>query len=401
MPSLILFDDGKGLLAPLNDLRPSFDIRTGALTTFQRCAMLFGQRPQALLTPPSHRLIAAERHGDIAEGPQTSGQPTLLISGRCPVPKQEWMGLAPGEGLIEEDTGDLIAACIPANTAPSVLERGAQGLKTTTIKGRSLMSRPWHVRTFRDSAMNLDLELLTRTPMPRTLPGVTMLGGYPITIHASARVSPTVVLDSEQGPIVIDEDAVVRPGSIIIGPAYIGSHVTVLERTLVKSFTGIGPYCKVAGEVGGTIFQGFANKAHDGHLGDSWVGEWANLGAGTTNSNLLNTYDQVISRATPSGPNERTGEQFLGAIIGDHVKFAICSRIMTGSVLHTGCMFAQSAAVSGCVAPFTWATDAGNRDYRHDKFVEVARAVMARRKLAPSIAYLARLEEVHAKVDRA
>jgi NDP-sugar pyrophosphorylase family protein len=206
------------------------------------------------------------------------------------------------------------------------------------------------VRTYRDAAIKSDLARLTSQARPRALQGVTTIGSHPISIHESAKVSPGVILDAEAGPIFIDEDAVVRPGAIIVGPVYVGPHVTVLDRCLLKSCTArSAPTAKIAGEVGGTIFQGFANKAHDGHLGDSWVGEWANLGAGTTNSNLLNTYDQVICRATPGGPNERTGEQFLGAIIGDHVKFAICSRIMTGSILHTGCMFAQSAAVSGCV----------------------------------------------------
>jgi hypothetical protein len=83
----------------------------------------------------------------------------------------------------------------------------------------------------------------------------------------------------------------------------------------------------------------------------------------------------------------RTGEQFLGAIIGDHVKTAICTRIMTGAILHTGSMFATTAPVSGCVPGFTWNTDAGTKPYRFDKFLEVARAAMGRRKVAPSDGY--------------
>jgi hypothetical protein len=46
----------------------------------------------------------------------------------------------------------------------------------------------------------------------------------------------------------------------------------------------------------------------------------------------LNTYGEVIMRAAPESPLERTGEQFMGAIIGDHVKTAISTRIMTGAV---------------------------------------------------------------------
>jgi hypothetical protein len=159
----------------------------------------------------------------------------------------------------------------------------------------------------------------------------------------------------------------------------------VLDRTLVKGGTALGPWCKVAGEVGGTIFQGFANKAHDGHLGDSWIGAWANLGAGTVNSNLLNTYGEVMARAFgpdgKPGPTERTGEQFLGAVIGDHVKTAIATRMMTGCIVGTGTMWAAAQAVSGTVQAFSWVTDAGARVYAAEKFLEVARAAMGRRKL--------------------
>jgi hypothetical protein len=120
-----------------------------------------------------------------------------------------------------------------------------------------------------------------------------------------------------------------------------------------------------------------------------------NLGAGTTNSNLLNTYGEVICIAAPGMSNERTGQQFLGAIVGDHVKTAICTRIMTGSILHTGSMFAQSAAVSGCVPGFSWCTDAGRRPFRFEKFLEVAKAAMKRRKLEPSAGMIERMRALH------
>ena len=92
-------------------------------------------------------------------------------------------------------------------------------------------------------------------------------------------------------------------------------------------------------------------------------------------------------------------EQFMGAIIGDHVKTAICTRIMTGVVVHTGAMLAQTAAVTGCIARFAWCTDEGVQPFRLSKFVEVATAMMGRRGLRPSPAYLKRLEGLHASVE--
>ena len=147
--------------------------------------------------------------------------------------------------------------------------------------------------------------------------------------------------------------------------------------------------------MGGTIFQGYANKAHEGHLGDSWVAEWVNLGAGTTNSNLLNTYDDVIARGLEGSQRKRTGLTFLGAILGAHVKTAICTRLMTGSVVGCGAMIASTAAPPTTVAPYAWITDSGESLYRFDKFLEVARRVMHRRGARPSDPEIIRLRSIH------
>ena len=152
----------------------------------------------------------------------------------------------------------------------------------------------------------------------------------------------------------------------------------------------------MGGEVGGTVFQGFANKSHEGHLGDSYVGEWVNLGAGTTNSNLLNTYGEVSMRLEPDGSRWRSGRQFLGCILGDHVKTAIGTRIMTGTVIGTGAMVAGSTPPASVVPRFAWVTDDGVRSYRLDKFLDVAGTVMARRELPLSEPIRAALADLHA-----
>ena len=101
-----------------------------------------------------------------------------------------------------------------------------------------------------------------------------------------------------------------------------------------------------------------------GHLGDSLVGEWVNFGAGSVNSNLLNTYGDVAMRLEPDGSTERTGRQFMGCVVGDHVKFAIGTRIMTGTTIGTGSMIASSTPPPSCTPRFTWLTDAGARTYQ-------------------------------------
>jgi UDP-N-acetylglucosamine diphosphorylase/glucosamine-1-phosphate N-acetyltransferase len=420
MRRIIVYDDGKGDLSPLTDLRPVFDVRTGALTTLERLRRSAAWQVAALFVPDAIRPLARATHAEPVNPQELPpGGPWLAYNGRCVIPPSEIEHLAENHALIEGATGEMIAACIDSSGVDAVVRgRLPSGVRAIEIPGRSLLSRPWDVRRFRDGAIRFDLdlfarpqrgtldeppgsqELFERSPASKPLaaggPEPVRLGGEALLVAASARVLPGAVLDLEHGPIVLDDSALVRPGAIVIGPVYIGPHTVVLERATIRPNTAIGPWCKVSGEISGTIFQGYSNKAHDGYLGDSWVGEWVNLGAGTTNSNLLNTYGEVVAVTRPGARYERTGEQFLGAVIGDHVKTAICTRLMTGCVLHIGGMFAATVPVSGATPPFAWVTDEGLRRYRLDKFVAAMRAMMARRSMEPTEAYLNRIATLHA-----
>lgn len=376
----------------MTDLRAAFDIRTGALTTDERLRSVWGLRDVSYWVPPELEALTRERHRGAVNAPVGSGGgPVLLLNGRWARCLNR-VALEAGQALVEAGSGDLLAALLEPEQAERLrptLGTGIVGLPGRPLAGRQLLSRPWHVRSDRDACLRLDLHRLIAERTGIDAGDLSEQGR--LCVHASATVHPSVIFDPEQGDILIDERAVIRPGAIIIGPAFIGAHTHVLERTLIKANTAIGPWCKVAGEIGGTIMQGYSNKAHDGHIGDSWIGEWVNLGAGTTNSNLLNTYGEVVCRATPEGPNERTGETFLGCILGDHVKVAICTRIMTGAIVQTGTMYAAGVPISGAIRRFRWCTDAGVNPYRFDKFMEVATAAMARRKLVPTPALEARL----------
>jgi len=398
----IIFDDGLGTLAPLTDLRAAMDIRTGVLTTFERINADARLAVVGLIVPEPLAELTRERHR-VQVNPDSVTPGTLVLNARSPLPPLDAaLQLAPGERLVTTD-----GVTIACRTGSPDWHADWHGARAISIENVAILDRPWDVRRSRDACIDTDLVHLCGgragqmthafppTLAPNLPPGVIQFGPHAVRIDAGARVYPAVVLDSENGPIHIGVNAVVRPGSVLIGPCAVGPGSTVLDHALIKAHTVIGPSCKVAGEVGGTIIQGFSNKAHDGHLGDSYLGEWVNLGAGTTNSNLLNTYAEVIAKATPGGSNERTGIQFLGAIIGDHVKTAICTRIMTGAVLHTGGMFAQTAPVIGTTPRFAWATDAGVKPFRLDKFMDVARAAMKRRGLSPTDAYGKRLHDLH------
>lgn len=397
---VIVFEDATRV-PPLDDLRPSFMVRTGALCLLERLLLDGRVRLLGVAVSPARDAITREcleRAGlNVPVNPAPTRDDVLFVNGRCPLVPSAALSLAVGamvgDATAEDDRSAspaVIAARMRGDTfSLDAIVRDAAKQSFSHAPTRSLISRPWHVRSFRDACLAHDHALLATHTPPAMLPvGATLIGPANVFAGPHATIHPATIFDTTLGSITLGEHATVRPGAILIGPCHVGPHATILERATIRPNTAIGPHCKVNGEVGGTIFQGFSNKAHDGYLGDSWLGEWVNLGAGTTNSNLLNTYAETIAKATPDARHERTGEQFLGAIVGDHVKTAICSRIMTASVLHLGSMFATTAPISGTIAPFTWATDAGSKAYRFEKFVEVAQAAMSRRKLTMSQAYL-------------
>ncbi|MFA6511751.1 MAG: putative sugar nucleotidyl transferase [Patescibacteria group bacterium] len=151
-----------------------------------------------------------------------------------------------------------------------------------------------------------------------------------IFIEKGSIIGPLVVLDATEGPIIIESGARIGAQSVLLGPVYIGQDVIVNPHSLIRK-TSIGRTCKVGGEIAETIMMPFSNKQHDGHLGDAYIGSWVNLGAGTTNSNLKNTYSTV--NVEIHGKKIDTGLQFAGCFLGDHVKTGIGTLLPTGTVI--------------------------------------------------------------------
>jgi UDP-N-acetylglucosamine diphosphorylase/glucosamine-1-phosphate N-acetyltransferase len=408
MPTqFVPFDDGLADLGPLSDLRASFEQRAGGLSAFERCT-LAGAVPEVAV-PAARAALVAERLGVPANG---TSEGAILVNGRLHGPmtgaaRVSIESLAPGCALVASD-GAVLALRPHAGGSGAAVRAVAEGrvadfaASLTAIPSDLFAwSRPWHLLDGArfGAAIAGDVALAVDGWHAAWLEAVpahaARVGEHALHVHPTAKVGVGVVFDCSHGPVFVDAHAEVRHGTVINGPAFIGARCIVAERTLVKPFAAFGPQCRIAGEVGSAIFQACSNKAHDGHLGDALVGEWVNLGAGTVNSNLLNTYGEVVMRLRPEGALERTGRQFMGCVLGDHAKLAIGTRIMTGSSVGTGAMWAAGRAISGAVGPFAWVTDDGERRFLLRKFMEVARTVMARRAVSPGAAYVARLEALH------
>lgn len=198
-----------------------------------------------------------------------------------------------------------------------------------------------------------------------------------IYIGANVTIQPAVYLDASEGQIIIEDNAKIMAQSSIIGPAFIGKSTVIKLSSKIYEKTSIGEHCKVGGEVENSIFQGFANKQHDGFLGHSFLSEWVNLGADTNVSDLKNTYSHVKIQI---GNNKfSSGKQFLGVIIGDHSKSAINTMFITGSVVGICSSIVSNDFSQKYTPSFSFGGQTNAPMYDLNKSINVADIVMKRR----------------------
>ena len=270
-----------------------------------------------------------------------------------------------------------------------------QNATTSKVVAARTLDAPWDLLDLLHHALGRRVENVSSTAIPS---GVHVLGDAPVRLEEGAKVDPGVVLDAEAGGIWIEAGARVRPGAVLVGPVHVGPGSIIREQAVVRG-SDIGPTCRVAGETNHSILQGWCNRAHEGHVGDSVLGAWSNFGAGTTISNLLNSYEEVSVRMTPESSRRRTNRMFVGAFVGDFVRTAIGTKISTGTVIGTGAMLAEESTITGAVPSFAWWTPSGRRTWRFDKFVSSLEIVMARRDQVPSPELLQRLREAFTHLD--
>lgn len=187
------------------------------------------------------------------------------------------------------------------------------------------------------------------------------------------------ILNTTHGPIWIGQGAHVMEGACLRGPIAIGDNSSVNMGARIYPDTTLGPWCKVGGELNNVVMQGYSNKAHDGFLGNAYIGEWCNLGAGCTASNLKNDYTPVKLWNYRTRRFEKTGLQFCGLIMGDHSKAGINTMFNTGTVVGVGCNIHGTGFPRNFIPSFSEGGASGFVDVQLPKFFDTASRVMARR----------------------
>jgi UDP-N-acetylglucosamine diphosphorylase/glucosamine-1-phosphate N-acetyltransferase len=184
-----------------------------------------------------------------------------------------------------------------------------------------------------------------------------------------------------EGPVYIGPHAEVMEGSRIRGGFSLGAYAQVRMGTRIYGPTTIGPGCKVGGEISNSVFTGFSNKAHDGFVGNSVIGEWCNLGADTNTSNLKNNYSHVKVHNYMAGRPEDTGLVFHGLTMADYSRCGINTMFNTGTVVGVSCSVAGAGFMPTHIPSFTWQAGAGTETYDLGRAIETAGRVMKRRGL--------------------
>jgi len=193
--------------------------------------------------------------------------------------------------------------------------------------------------------------------------------------------SKRTFLNDDEGPIVIDENVEIMDGVMIKGPVHICAGSIINMGAKIYGPTIIGPNCRIGGEVSNSIFLGYSNKAHDGFLGHSIIGEWCNIGAGTNCSNLRNDYQTVKVWDYVSQEFHDSGQQFLGLYMGDHSKCSINTSFNTGTTIGVNCNIFGLGFFRNYVPSFSWGGAQGFKKYNFEKAISVAKIVMARRNI--------------------
>ena len=167
-------------------------------------------------------------------------------------------------------------------------------------------------------------------------------------------------LNATDGPIYIGKEAVIMEGVSIRGPFVLGKKGVVKMNTSIYGTTTIGPNCLAGGEIKNAIMMGSSNKGHEGYLGDSIIGYWCNLGAGTSNSNIKNTAGPIQMWNEAKQLWETVGQK-MGMLVGDYTRFAIHSSVNTGSYIGVCANIFGNGLLPKNIPNFTWGVTRGYR----------------------------------------
>ncbi|MCD6232331.1 hypothetical protein J7K28_06905 [Candidatus Aerophobetes bacterium] len=400
--SLCIFEDKKTKnFYPLTLTRPVFDLRCGITTLYEKLIKRNGEEVYLVCREYLREVISQKlRRARVNKLEELKMRDLFFVNGRV-LSFEDEIGLE-GDEEIGISGEDIIYARLNQGTLKSlsfvhpeeieeVLNRAKEKVKVREVKAK-IARYLWDLVNWNGEAIEEDFKEKGKVGVEGEVKeGVYLISPEKIYIGKGTKIEPGVILNAAGGCIYIEEEVRIRPPTIIDGPCYIGKG-TVVDGAKIREGCSVGPVCRIAGEIEESIFYAYTNKHHDGFIGHAYIGEWVNLGALTTNSDLKNTYGNV--KVYVGGKNLDTKEMKVGSFIGDHTKTGI------GTLLNTGCVIGVASNLFGggvtpkFVPSFSW----GGKNFSENKLskvIEVARVVMRRRDVVQTEADRALLRKVY------
>lgn len=365
----ILFDDySRSNLLPFTYTKPVSEIRFGILTITEK----WEKHLNAKMSFQTQEFLSKKY-------PTIISSDNIFINGKI-CPNQELINIISSldKNAAIKSGNDLIAFRTEEKT---IIDLEAL-LKDATEVSKSYISikNVWDIFSKNTEALQNDFELITKGRKSESLSSSNTLIGSTqfLFIEEGAKVEASV-LNTTTGPIYISKHAEVMEGSLIRGPFSLGEHSALKLGTKIYGATTIGPHCKVGGEVNNSVIFGYTNKAHDGFLGNSVIGEWCNLGADSNNSNLKNNYANVKVFNYKAEAMKDSQLQFCGLMMGDHSKCGINTMFNTGTVVGVAANIFGGGFPPTHIPSFTWGGADKSETYKLNKMFETAQRVFDRR----------------------
>ncbi len=410
-PGILLFEDlAVAQLGAIVHIRPVYDLVVGAFSLKERIETVGSVQISGFMVRPylanlvkrnDHQAIPNLAFGSTVHEERklkgVSDSPIFvnaaliadgLIWGQIQI-------MRPGECLRTSD--GRILAIRPSNgldQAFDVIERGLQpeelDYKVSVSSQARLLLNRWDLLAWHEELLVKDLSRMTgqgRDPASQMIrldegfdakTGIQVRGEN-VFVETGVTIEGPVVLDSREGPVLIRRETLIKPFSLLEGPLMIERQVIILGGRIAGSY--IGPGCRVHGEIGLSVILGWSNKAHDGFVGNSYLGKWVNLGAMSTTSNLKNTYGTV--RMFQGGKMQSSGLLKAGSIIADHTHTAIGSLFGAGTVIGVGVnLFGSSGMAPKWVPSMVWGVGSQRTQYDYHRFIATVDKVYQRRGLS-------------------
>jgi UDP-N-acetylglucosamine diphosphorylase/glucosamine-1-phosphate N-acetyltransferase len=377
-------DRGAADLEPLTLTRPVFDLLCGQSSLAEKQARYFQATAHTAVVRPHLADVRRLQSPGMAVNDFAGAGLVVVVNGRWLPPAGVAVDLsAPCVGVVGDEPAYAVvdAKRFTARTPDAVEEQMEQWkaiLPCREAGGRAFRWL-WEIVTHNGDQIMADC---AATEYHHAVAGTQVLPALigpreRLRLDRTARVDPFVAADLTNGPVVIGPDAVVTAFSRLEGPCVIGPRSRV-NGASIRAGTTIGPDCRVGGEIECSIIQGHSNKAHDGFLGHSYLGEWVNLGADTQTSDLRNDYGEVL--VVVNGRLVRTGQTKVGCFLGDHTKTAIGTLLNTGTSVGVFCNLLPNGLLPRRIPSFVRCLD-GRLTYNDDleNHLSTAAKVIARR----------------------